>query len=286
MNMPANSSSHPPFFHLGLVGYPLIHSLSPALHHAALKEAGLQGEYRLFPVPLHDVDGLRHLLQQMRHGEIAGLNVTIPHKQNVLSLLDELTPTAQAIGAVNTIARRGKLLIGHNTDAAGFLTDLQRVWATPAGIALVLGAGGAARAVTFALRQSGWHVWVAARRSEQAERLLAQLAPEGRPLPLQTLSTTDLREVRLIVNTTPLGMSPHIEQSPWPTRLPFPKQALVYDLIYNPSETQLMQTARAAGLSVRGGLGMLIAQAALAFEMWTGFRPRQETLFEAVKAKT
>lgn len=283
--MSANSPAQPPFFHLGLVGYPLAHSLSPALHRAALNEAGLQGEYRLFPIPPHETDRLHLLLQQMRDGEIDGLNVTIPHKQSVLALLDELTPTAQAIGAVNTIARRGKVLIGHNTDAAGFLADLQRVCAMPAGIALVLGAGGAARAVTFALHQSGWQIWVAARRSEQAQQLVEQIAPEGRPLQLQALAETELRAVRLIVNATPLGMAPQIEQSPWPAHLSFPKQALVYDLVYNPAETKLIQTARAAGVPACGGLGMLIQQAALAFEMWTGFRPTYETLLGAVKQK-
>jgi shikimate dehydrogenase len=271
------------FFHLGLVGYPLAHSLSPTLHHAALNEAGLKGEYRLFPLPPHDTTRLAHLLERMRHGEMDGLNVTIPHKQSVLSLLDELTPTAKAIGAVNTIVRRDTSLIGHNTDAAGFLADLQRVFPVPPGIALVLGAGGAARAVTFALHQSGWQVWVAARRAEQAENLLAQIAPQGRPLLLQTLSAAEIDAVRLIVNTTPLGMSPQIDASPWPEHLPFPAQAGVYDLIYNPGETKLMRAAHAAGLPAWGGLGMLIEQAALAFELWTGIRPRRETLFQAVK---
>ncbi|PJB66449.1 MAG: shikimate dehydrogenase, partial [Anaerolineae bacterium CG_4_9_14_3_um_filter_57_17] len=163
-----NSSS----FHLGLIGYPLGHSLSPKIHAAALKACGLRGDYSLFPIHPDDKQGLKDLLNRVRSGEITGLNVTIPHKQNVIPLLDELTPTAQAIGAVNTIYRHGEKLIGENTDAAGFLSDLKKNignWKLGIGkLALVLGAGGAARAVIYALLHDGWQVTLAARRIEQA----------------------------------------------------------------------------------------------------------------------
>ena len=111
---------------LGLIGYPLAHSLSPKIHTAALKSCGLNGSYSLFPIQPNDKQGLKDLLDRIRLGEIHGLNVTIPHKQNVIPLLDELTPTAQAIGAVNTICLKDKKLIGDNTDAAGFLSDLKK----------------------------------------------------------------------------------------------------------------------------------------------------------------
>src|SRR5688572_33382803 len=111
---------------LGLIGYPLGHSLSPAIHTAALQSCGLEGSYSLFPIHPDDKQGLKELLDRVRHGEIRGLNVTIPHKQNAIEFLDELTPTAQAIGAVNTIYMRDTRLIGENTDALGFLTDLKR----------------------------------------------------------------------------------------------------------------------------------------------------------------
>ena len=166
-----NSSS----FHLGLIGYPLGHSLSPKIHAAALKACGLRGDYSLFPIHPDDKQGLKDLLNRVRSGEITGLNVTIPHKQNVIPLLDELTPTAQAIGAVNTIYRHGEKLIGENTDAAGFLSDLKKNignWKLGIGkLALVLGAGGAARAVIYALLHDGWQVTLAARRIEQAGQL-------------------------------------------------------------------------------------------------------------------
>ena len=116
--------------HLGLIGHPLGHSLSPKIHTAALKACGLQGEYSLFPIAPEDMQGLKDLLTRVRGGEIHGLNVTIPHKQNVIPLLDELTPTAQAIGAVNTISMRNGKLVGDNTDAPGFLADLQNFLTT------------------------------------------------------------------------------------------------------------------------------------------------------------
>ena len=160
---------------LGLIGYPLGHSLSPKIHAAALKACGLQGDYSLFPIPPEDKQGLKDLLARVRTGEMTGLNVTIPHKQNVIPLLDELTPTAKAIGAVNTIYFRENKLIGDNTDAAGFLSDLKKFTGDgKLGIGksvLVLGAGGSARAVVYALLNDSWNVKIAARRIDQAEQL-------------------------------------------------------------------------------------------------------------------
>ena len=167
-------------FHLGLIGYPLEHSLSPKLHIAALKACGLQGDYSLFPIHPDDKQGLKDILNRVRAGEMQGLNVTIPHKQNVISLLDELTDTSISIGAVNTIYMRDNKLTGHNTDAQGFLTDLKRFLTTVTQRhrdllnknVLVLGAGGSAHAVVYTLLNGGWNVTIAARRIEQAEQLL------------------------------------------------------------------------------------------------------------------
>ncbi len=146
---------------LGLIGYPVGHSLSPKIQNAALKACGLEGDYSLFPVAPDDMQTLKTLLGSVRSGEMTGLNVTIPHKQNVIPLLDKLTPTAQAIGSVNIIYRREGKLIGDNTDAPGFLADLNKFLTTetrsPSGMirhgdlnALVLGAGGSARSVVYA----------------------------------------------------------------------------------------------------------------------------------------
>ncbi len=301
------SPTLPPFFHLGLTGYPLGHSLSPGIHKLALAACGLQGEYTLFPIHPDDLNGLKALLARLRAGELHGLNVTIPHKQAVVPLLDELTPAAAAIGAVNTIYMRQNKLIGANTDAPGFLADLKRFIASiPNGAskisarksALVLGAGGAARAVVYALVNDGWQVTVAARRLEQAQELARQYASRLTPYTLRITNyasrftpyesritpptSPNLPEAALIVNATPLGMAPHTDASPWPAGLPFPPQAIVYDLVYNPQETKLVSEARAAGLPAVTGLGMLVEQAALAFELWTGCLPPSADLLSLV----
>jgi len=271
---------------LGLIGHPLGHSMSPRIHAAALKAGGLEGSYSLFPVQADDDGGLNDLLIRVRAGEIQGLNVTIPHKQKVMHLIDELTPTARAIGAVNTIHLHEKKLIGDNTDAQGFLLDLKRFLAAqphrPGETnALVLGAGGSARAVVYALIQDGWKVSIATRRMEQA----LQLADSYKQ---HTIRVTDYdpftfqsSAFSLLVNTTPVGMTPDVSRSPWPENLQFPNSA-VYDLVYNPVETKLVQDARSRGLPATTGLGMLIEQAALAFEIWTGYNPPRDILLDSV----
>lgn len=270
-------------YQLGLIGYPLGHSLSPKIHAAALSACGLIGSYSLFTIHPDDKQGLNNLLSRLRTGEIHGLNVTIPHKQKVIEFMDELTPTAQSICAVNTIYMRGDKLIGDNTDVSGFLSDLRRVIGNrETGIgksAIVLGAGGSARAVVYALANDGWNVILAARRIEQAQQLVLSF-PEHN----LRLSTFDFQPSTfdLIVNTTPLGMTPNTETSPLPEGTELSKNTFVYDLVYNPSETKLVRDARTQGLNASTGLGMLIEQAALAFEKWTGHNPPRETLYTLV----
>ncbi len=264
-------------FNLGLIGYPISHSVSPQIHNSALKEAELDGEYKLYPVAPDDKQGLADLLAQVRAGDIHGLNVTIPHKQNLMPLFDTLTPTAEAIGAVNTIVIDDGKLVGDNTDAGGFWNDLQALLSqSKVGVknALVLGAGGSARAVVHALLQHGWDVIITARRIEQAEELAQHFPKHSAQLTTAVYDATSLLDllssISLIVNTTPVGMISHPQGSPWINGLPFPPKAALYDLIYNPAETQLRKDAAQAGLPTRNGLGMLIRQALLSFEIWTG----------------
>lgn len=253
---------------LALFGYPLSHSVSPAMHNAALAELGLADwQYEAVPVP---PEGLAEAVGRLRGAEYGGANVTVPHKQAVVALIDGVTPVAHAIGAVNTIVKQDGRLIGHNTDAAGLLADLYafnvHLSKRPA---LVLGAGGSARAVVAALAGMGAQVRVMARRAEQAEALRG-VAPlqafEWTPLGL--LAASD--NVALIVNTTPLGMTPKTDASPWLAGMPFPPGAFVYDLVYNPADTLFVRQARADGLRASTGLGMLVEQGALALELWTG----------------
>ena len=270
--------------HLGLIGYPLGHSLSPKIQAAALKACGLKGDYSLFSIHSDDTQGLKDLLNRIRTKEILGLNVTIPHKQKVIALLDEMTDTAKSIGAVNTIYLRDEKLIGDNTDAPGFLSDLKRFLTNEVQKhrdlnALVLGAGGSARAVVYALLSDGWSVTIAARRIEQAQELAFQFE-NARAIEFN-FQIFKPSSFNLLVNTTPVGMIPNTDQSPWPENSPFP-QAAIYDLVYNPRETKLVRDARAQGLSATTGLGMLIEQAALGFELWTGYKPLKDILYTSV----
>ena len=270
---------------LGLTGYPLGHSLSPHIHRAALNACGLPGEYSLYPIEPDDKKGLDELLDKVRKGDLAGLNVTIPHKQNVIPLIDELTKTAEAIGAVNTISLRENKLIGDNTDAPGFLFDLKKLLTTEPlrhgeKKAFVLGAGGSARAVVYALTNDGWEVTLTARRTRQAEQLAARF--EGVNVHEWNFQAFQYSNLQLIVNTTPIGMTPDIDHSPWPENIPFPARASIYDLVYNPRQTKLVRDACAQGLPATTGLGMLVEQAALSFEIWTGCHPPRETLFESL----
>ena len=293
MNPPLTTHHSPLKFSLGLIGYPLGHSLSPQIHGAALRTLNLSGEYKLYPVDptIQGRSKLAELLNVVRAEEIHGLNVTIPHKQNVIPLLDELTPAAKAIGAVNTIFKRDDTLVGDNTDAPGFWADLQRLavsgqqaFATgdkPS--AIILGAGGSARAVAYALLTHGWRVTIAARRMEQAEELCVQFSVFSRQLSVVRFENAQLTtRYSLLVNTTPVGMQPHEDESPWPGNLPFPGNAAIYDLVYNPRATLLVKRAREAGLPAVTGLGMLIEQAALAFERWTGLEAPREAMQKAV----
>jgi shikimate dehydrogenase len=285
--------------HLGLIGYPLGHSLSPKLHNAALRYCDLQGEYSLFPIEPDDLQSLRRLLERVRSREITGLNVTIPHKQNVIPFLDQLTGTAEVTGAVNTIYRHNEILLGGNTDAPGFLADLNRFLAThlpwravPGETrrhrdsfnknALILGAGGSARAVVYALLEDGWEVTIAARRLEQAQQFVDLFKNYRLQIADLTLLNIELSNITLIVNTTPVGMIPNTDQSPWPENCRFPTHAAIYDLVYNPFETKLVKDARAQGLSAITGRGMLLEQAALSFQLWTGKQVAREIMLSAV----
>ena len=291
-------------FHLGLIGYPLGHSLSPILHQAALSATGLKGDYRLFALePGEGFDNeLKVLINQMRGDLIKGLNVTIPHKQTVIPFLDGLSTTANVVKAVNTIRKMNGQVIGDNTDVDGFLRDLDRVFmeSYPRSVSpgtsllrnsLVLGAGGSARAVIFGLLQKGWNVYVAARQMKQAQRLLQEIQVKLNNQDIPKVYTLELNqeqinslneEIQLVVNTTSAGMWPNIDETPWPSGAKLPQDALVYDLVYNPSVTVFVRTARKSGLCASNGLGMLIEQAALSFEFWTGHRPDREALWDAV----
>jgi shikimate dehydrogenase len=259
---------------VGLIGFPVGHSVSPAMHNAAFEALGLtEWHYELLLTPLEE---LPQRLQSLKNGEFMGANVTIPHKQNVMPHLDSIVMAARSIDAVNTIVVEDERLVGHNTDSAGFILDLEAHGVQVYGMnALVLGAGGAAHSAALGLANRGATVTVMARREAQAWELRNHLRRgvsfnfkvEVQPFSaLPKIAPT----LNLIVNCTPLGMEPRIDETVWDTAIPFPSGAVVYDMVYRPRETRLLREAKAAGLTVISGLGMLIYQGALAFELWTG----------------
>jgi shikimate dehydrogenase len=259
---------------VGLIGWPVAHSVSPAMHNAAFAALGLRWRYDLLPTSAEDVEGL---LRDLETRGFRGVNVTLPHKQRVMSLLDEQADSARAIGAANTIVVRRGRLAGHNTDAGGFLAALAETGFDPTGKrALVLGAGGAARAVVYALARAGCGVLIQNRTYARAVDLARLMRRFGTgtlvsAIPEEAgLHRLQLEHIDLLVNATSVGMHPATDQSPWPEPLPLPSHWTVYDLVYNPLETRLLARAHSAGARPIGGLEMLIHQGALAFQLWTG----------------
>jgi shikimate dehydrogenase len=260
---------------VGLIGWPVAHSFSPLMHNAAFAALNLDWQYVLLPTP---DDQLATVIDRIRSGELSGANVTLPHKSAVMPLLDDLDPLAKSIGAVNTIVVRKQRLIGYNTDALGFQRALGRTGVEVKDRSCaVLGAGGSARAVVRALDLLGARATVYARDVVKAQ---AWIAAE-RVYAFSNLSNID-QETVLIVNSTPLGMTPQVDASPWPDQLGFPPNALVFDLVYNPAQTRLMDQALRSGVRSINGLTMLIDQGAAAFEMWTGRAAPIEVMREAL----
>ena len=258
---------------LGIIGHPIGHSISPAFQQAALDAIGFSAVYRPFDVP---PDEVADFINGLRTPETLGVNVTVPHKEAVIPHLDEVDDWAAAAGAVNTIVNRDGRLTGHNTDGAGFLRALQDgAGFDPQGkTALILGAGGSARAVVYALTRAGAARLIIANRTPQRAQNLAQIAAEN-GIPAQAIPLADAAQAAadaaLIVNCTSLGMLHGPDETAAPlTAAHIPAAALVNDLVYNPPETPLLRQADRAGAAVLGGIQMLVYQGAASFEMWTG----------------
>jgi shikimate dehydrogenase len=244
-------------FLLGVIGHPVGHSLSPRLHNWALRHAGLCGAYHAWDIAPHD---LAAFVQAVRLLPIHGVSVTIPHKEAILRLVDGVTPEAKAIGAANTLLWAEGKLVADNTDVTGFMAPIAEL--SP-GRALVLGAGGAARAAVYGLRERGWQVAVTARNLARAQTLATDLGAEAVPWEKRTHLDFDL-----LVNATPLGMRGAQEDcSPWEAALP--AAATVYDMVYTPDPTRLVRHAQDCGCTTISGLAMFVAQAQAQFTRWT-----------------
>lgn len=271
---------------LGIIGYPIAHSISPVFQQAALDHYGIDASYTAFEVT---PDAVARFIQDLRQPDVLGINVTVPHKEAVIPHLDEVDDWATAAGAVNTIVNRDGRLSGHNTDGPGFLRALQNeAGFTPTGRRiLVLGAGGAARGVVLALvRAEVASLTVANRTLERARRLAEMARSGGTSSQAISLTGEDLSnaaaEADLIVNCTTIGMSHGPDEKGSPLlQHQIPASALVNDLVYNPLETPLLQEAHQAGARCLGGIHMLVYQGAASFEMWTNREAPVPVMLEA-----
>jgi shikimate dehydrogenase len=261
-----------------VIGEPVDHSLSPVLHNAAFAALGLDWVYVALPVAAGQVAAA---IAGARALSLAGLSVTMPHKAAVAAAMDRLSPTAARLGVVNTVVPRGDELLGDSTDGEGFLAALRGDlgWDPAGRHCLVLGAGGAARAIVLALAQAGAaRVSVVARRPDAAEAAAALAGPVG-----ATASAAAVAGADLIVNATSVGMvEPALPLGVTPDRLGAGQT--IVDLIYHPATTPLLDAGRAVGAQVANGLGMLLHQAAAQCRLWTGMDPPLATMSAAVAA--
>ncbi len=257
-----------PTIKLCILGQPLGHSLSPAFHTKAFEQMGIAGEFSACPM---DAEAVPAFLQQIREGHYLGAAVTIPHKELVMGLMDELTPRAKSVGAVNTVYREGSLLWGDNTDVQGFLHPLQGGKIPTR--AMILGAGGAARAIIVGLKQlrsAGMNkIFISARNMAKAEALSEEFSLT--PIAWEKRHTI---KSPWLINTTPLGMKgAYEEESPFARKhlvQNLERQSLAYDIVYNPLQTKLLQEAQEVGWQVQDGLDMFVAQALEQQKIWLG----------------
>jgi shikimate dehydrogenase len=271
-------------YRVGVIGWPIEHSLSPAMHNAAFAALGMADWlYDKMAIP---PDVLRHSLRELRDHGFIGINVTVPHKQAVMPFVRP-DGIAQAVGAVNTIDFRTNT--GTNTDVQGFMDDLAAHDVDVSGRrVLVIGAGGAARAAVYGLANAGALVRVVNRTRENAEAMIKSLGVPALTADFSEASAWIAEAAALpalVVNCTSVGMMPNADASPWPEAHPFPRGVIVYDMVYRPTITRLMTQAESNGGQAIGGLGMLVRQGAAAFQRWTGVQPPIDVMWAAAEAE-
>lgn len=270
---------------VGLIGNPIKHSISPAIQNAAFKESDLDFIYTAFNV---EEDHLSKAIGGIKALGIKGANVTIPHKTSIINYLDELDDLADKIGAVNTIKREKDNLKGYNTDGIGALRALNReVEKIENKNVLLLGAGGAARAIAFTLVGEGANLTLSNRTEPKAENLSSEIEKKtNREVNQVTLKEESLEEemknCEILINSTSVGMHPN-EDETLVTSENMHDELTVMDIVYNPLQTKLLQEAEKIGANTINGLEMLIQQGAASFEIWTGEKPSIETMKKAGK---
>lgn len=268
-----------------LIGDPVEQSLSPAMHNAAFRALGLNCAYIALRVPK---PMLADAIAGVRGLDVAGLNVTIPHKISIISLLDELDESANLVGAVNTVKNNRGKLIGFNTDGEGALRALEEKIGSVKGKEVVLlGAGGAARAIAFSLARAGARLTIANRTVPRAQALASAVEQKlSTNVKVASLNRAELikalKNVDVLINATSVGMHPKIDKTLVRANM-MRRGLVVYDIVYKPLRTKLLRAARRAGGKTIDGLGMLVHQGALAFEIWTGKRAPIKIMKAAAK---
>lgn len=280
---------------IALLGDPVAHSLSPAMHNPAFEHYGLDFAYVPLRVPS---EGLRTALDAIRVFNFRGANVTLPHKQAVIPFLDEVTESARMIGAVNTILNEGGRLIGTTTDPEGFLECYRENGHSFIGKSVaILGNGGSARTIAYSLlmHDRPSQVILVGRDLRKSQQLASEIADRlelrggntALPAP-EAITLADYAtvrgEIQVVVNTTPVGMHPNIDASPLAVEDLIPGQ-IVYDIVYAPERTRLLRDAEARGLRTVGGLGMLVHQGRASFEFWTGIKPDAAMFYASARGK-
>ncbi|MCM3716904.1 shikimate dehydrogenase [Fictibacillus phosphorivorans] len=264
-----------------VIGDPIEHSLSPVMHNEAFIQAGIEGSYEKKRVTSSELPSFLHDFKQ---SDYAGCNVTIPHKVAVIPFLDEIDPEAKKIGAVNTIVNKKGKLIGYNTDGKGFLLGLKEKISRPISELniLLIGAGGAARSIAYAmLKENPKKLFIANRSPERLALLVKDLNHSCiEPLSLKE-AENELFRFDVLVNTTNAGMYPNVDTEPLPLAQ-LKEDAVVSDIVYNPLQTKWLQSAENKGAIIDNGVSMLVMQGAMAFEKWTGIFPNTDKMKEAV----
>jgi shikimate dehydrogenase len=261
----------------GVVGDPIAHSMSPAMHNDLFELYGIDASYLPFHV---SKDDLESAVKGLKALGASGFNVTIPHKTEIIPYLDGIDPLAEAIGAVNTVKNEGGLFVGYNTDGPGFVKGLESHAADLfSRSALIIGAGGAARAIYFSMAKAGFkHIDICNRTLNKAEELVSACPykVDSKVLDYET-AERNLENYQLVVQTTSIGMHPDIESVPLSTNN-IAQHSFVSDIIYNPLKTKLLKEASVKGASTQNGIEMFVYQGALAFEKWTGIFPDTERM--------
>ncbi|WNS81891.1 shikimate dehydrogenase [Domibacillus sp. DTU_2020_1001157_1_SI_ALB_TIR_016] len=269
----------------GVIGDPIGHSMSPDMHNDAFGALHMEAYYHPFHIKSEE---LKTAVAGMKAIGLSGFNVTVPHKTAIMPLLDEIDPLAEAIGAVNTVVRDENRFIGYNTDGEGFVRGLNEEYGSSVldKKIMIIGAGGAARAIYYTLSQQGAErVDIANRTPAKAEELKSRC-----PYPVETAllsleqAEEQLGDYDIIIQTTSIGMSPKVSETPIHVKNIRP-DAFVSDIIYNPAETMIMKEAKKRGARVQNGLKMFAYQGALAFEKWTGILPDTERMQKIVQNK-